>query len=241
MKKLFLGLVLMAGMAFSQVKVCHVEGAPTAGILAANGTDISLFAASGTFDDQCNFVPNVTQSVFDPAYWSHFPAEIQALRTDTNAFLDAQKLSANPTLAVLLDKPIMVDHDDPWLTMYLRIQFGYTWIPNATQPNIVAGPGISFPGFPLYDPKNPPAGSIKVSLSLADFPSLVKPVPAPVPSTDPIGVPMGGPFYATGKGFSATTYPNGALYVDSRGTFLSNCGTSSVAMPNPWCYWSKVK
>ncbi len=101
------------------------------------------------------------------AYWATQPPEVQALRNIPD---DGDRMTLAHQLAgkgYAIDVPIMVWGWDPLTTMMLRQGYGYTWVPSATQPNIVAGPGISFPGAPDYDPKNPPPGSIKVTTDFA--------------------------------------------------------------------------
>lgn len=68
-----------------------------------------------------------------------------------------------------IDLPIMVWGWDPLVTMTMRQNEGYTWVPSAFQPNIPIGPGIiNVWNLPGYDPKNPPPGSIKVSTDFAN-------------------------------------------------------------------------
>lgn len=239
MKKFLLSLVLMAGMATAGTLTCQVPGGPAAGIVAAGGTDTSLFTG-GSFDPTtCDFIPVVSQSAFDAAYWAHFPAQIQALKNDANAYVDATALRTS-AVANLVDFPVMVWHSDPFLTMLLRIQYGYTWVPNAFQPNIVAGPGISFPGFPVYNPIPPfPAGSIKVSLDLNDYPSNTPVPPPPTPTVDPVGPLAYGNIYYTGPGWTIVKYPSGSTYTDARGTFSLTCVVGVAGIGNS-CYWSVI-
>lgn len=101
------------------------------------------------------------------AYWATQPPEVQALRNIPD---DGDRMTAAHQLAskgYAIDVPIMVWGWDPLTTMMIRQNYGYTWVPSATQANIVAGPGISFPGVADYDPKAPPAGSIKVTTDFA--------------------------------------------------------------------------
>lgn len=159
-----------------------------------------------------------SQQQFDQAYWASQPPEVQALQT-----IDpAQRAAQAATLAkngFIIDVPIMVWGWDAYLVMTMRAQMGYTWVPSALQPPISIAPGLTVPGVVPYDPSNPPPGSIKVSINIADYPPFAPPAPAtpqnPAP-TDPVGVQTIGSIYTSVPG---DAYPNGATYTDSRGTF----------------------
>lgn len=98
----------------------------------------------------------------DDAYWSKQPPAVQQLREidDTN-----QRAALGKQLAVAgyqIDVPIMVWGWDAAKTTALRAEAGYTWVPSAQQNPVSAAPGLTGPGITPYDPKNPPANSIKV-------------------------------------------------------------------------------
>ncbi len=101
------------------------------------------------------------------AYWAEQPPAVQALRDmpDDQKFFYAQDLAKQ---GYTIDVPIMVWGWDPLVTMTMRQQEGYTWVPSALQPNIPIGPGITNVwNLPSYDGNNPPPGSIKVSTDFA--------------------------------------------------------------------------
>jgi len=101
------------------------------------------------------------------AYWAEQPEAVQALRSmpDDEKFFAAQDLAAR---GYTIDVPIMVWGWDPLVTMTLRQNEGYTWVPSALQPNIPIGPGVTNTwNLPGYDPNHPPPGSIKVSTDFA--------------------------------------------------------------------------
>jgi len=101
------------------------------------------------------------------AYWAEQPPAVQALQ---NMPLD-QRPAAAAALAAqgyTIDFPIMVQGQDPLVTMLTRETDGYTWVPSAMQADVQVAPGISCPGFSSYDPAKPPAGSIEVSTAFAD-------------------------------------------------------------------------
>ncbi len=134
----------------------------------------------------------------------------------TQRATQAAQLAAN---GFTIDVPIMVWGWDAYLVMTMRQQFGYTWVPSALQPPVTIAPGAAQPGVVAYDPLHPPAGSIKVSTNIQDYPPFT-PAPQPVPQTpagdDPVGLQSVGDIYLSVPG---ETYADGATYTDSRGTF----------------------
>ena len=108
-------------------------------------------------------VPIVTPS---DAYWAMQPPAVQALR-DTP---EDQRLGLAQQLAqrgYTIDAPIMVWGWDPLVTMTVRQNLGYTWVPSALQQPVSVVPGVNFPGLPSYDPNSPPPGSIRVTTAFA--------------------------------------------------------------------------
>jgi hypothetical protein len=101
------------------------------------------------------------------AYWAAQPPEIQALRdapdqeTRTAQAMDLAKQGFS------IDVPIMVWGWNPLVTMQIRQNDGYTWVPSGLQPPIPVAPGIPFPGFQSYDANKPPTGSIMVTTDFA--------------------------------------------------------------------------
>jgi hypothetical protein len=61
----------------------------------------------------------------------------------------------------------MVWHWDPLITMTIRQNSGYTWVPSGDQAALQTCPNCDVPGLTHYDPNNPPAGSIMVSTAFA--------------------------------------------------------------------------
>ncbi len=179
---------------------------------------------------------DTTQSEFDQAYWASEPPEIVA------AFGPASTLSQDDrtTRAVQLaqqgftiDIAIMVWDWDPYLVMTMRANYGFTWVPAALQPPITVAPGLSFPGA-AYDPNSPPAGSIPVSVNIANYPPYAPPAstaPAAPPPQDPVGLQSVGNLYLSVVGDS---YPDGAEYTDSRGTFLKHVVITPFGRNNYW-------
>ncbi len=113
--------------------------------------------------------PAIDKSNMTPtdAYWAEQPPAVQALRNmpDDQKFEAARDLAAQ---GYTIDVPIMVWGWDPLVTMTMRQNDGYTWVPSALQPNIPIGPGmVNVWNVPSYDANNPPPGSIKVSTDFA--------------------------------------------------------------------------
>lgn len=106
---------------------------------------------------------------FNQRYWNAQPKPVRDMRNLSGAALEnaARNLAA---VGYKIDVPIMVWGFDPLATMVQRQIDGYTWVPSGLQDSIPIGPGLTFPGRPIYDPENPPEGSIKVSTDPADYP-----------------------------------------------------------------------
>ena len=109
------------------------------------------------------------------AYWSLQPPAVQTLRDMPD---DDKRLSLAKQLAqqgYTIDVPIMVWGWDPLVTMTVRRNMGYTWVPSGLQSPVPVVPGVDFPGLPSYDPKSPPAGSIQVSTAFAKLANTADP------------------------------------------------------------------
>ena len=177
-----------------------------------------------------------TQQQFDQAYWASQPPEVQALKSITDPGQRATEAAELATDGFTIDVPIMVWGWDPYLVMTMRAQAGYTWVPSALQPPVSIAPGVMLPGVVPYDPLHPPDGSIRVSVNIADYPPFTPPQPvspAPAP-TDPVGLQSVGNLYLSVPGDS---YPNGATFTDSRGTFEKHIVVTPFGRSG---YWEKV-
>jgi hypothetical protein len=178
-----------------------------------------------------------TQQQFDAAYWASQPPEIQALQAIADPDQRAAQGAALATEGFTIDVPIMVWGWDAYLVMTMRAQFGYTWVPSALQPPVTIAPGVAQPGVVAYNPLDPPPGSILVSTNIADYPPFVAP-PQPTPQTpsgsDPVGLQSVGTIYLSVPG---ETYPNGATFTDSRGTFQKHMVVTPFGRN---AYWEKI-
>jgi hypothetical protein len=102
------------------------------------------------------------------AYWAQQPAAVQVLRgmPDDDAKEKLALSLANQGYSI--DTQIMVWNWDPQMTMQVRENQGYSWVPSFGQSNVPIGPGLSMPGVPnSYSPNSPPPGSIQVSTAFA--------------------------------------------------------------------------
>jgi hypothetical protein len=137
--------------------------ASTASAASGASASASSAAASGTPTFSAAQLATMTPA---DAYWDAQPPAVQQLRymqMDERGSYAEQLASEGYTI----DVPIMVDGGDPLAVMIQRLEDGYTWVPSGLQPNIPAGPGITFPGLPSYDASSPPPGSIIVSTAFA--------------------------------------------------------------------------
>jgi hypothetical protein len=176
------------------------------------------------------------QTAFDKVYWASEPPELQALPAIDDMSQRTLRAAALAAKGFIVDVPIMVWGWDPYLVMTMRANYGYTWVPSALQPNVTVAPGVTQPGTAAYDPTHPPAGSIKVSTNIADYPPFTPPASSPQLATDgdPVGVQSIGTLYLSVVG---DTSPDGAKFTDSRGTFLKHVTITPFGRTN---YWEKV-
>jgi hypothetical protein len=111
--------------------------------------------------------PATPPATEEDAYWAMQPPAVQALRTipdETERGVAAKQLADQ---GYTIDVPIMVWHWDPLITMTIRQNSGYTWVPSGDQAALQTCPNCDVPGLTHYDPNNPPPGSIMVSTAFA--------------------------------------------------------------------------
>jgi len=102
------------------------------------------------------------------AYWAAQPAAVQALRDMPDGAAKDQLALKLANQGYSIDTQIMVWGWDPQMTMTVRENQGYSWVPSYGQSNIAVGPGLSMPGNPnTYSPGNAPSGAIQVSTAFA--------------------------------------------------------------------------
>jgi hypothetical protein len=178
-----------------------------------------------------------TQQLFDQAYWASQPPAVQALRALVDPDQRANAAAELATEGFTIDVPIMVWAWDAYLVMTMRAQFGYTWVPSALQPPVTIAPGDAQPGVVAYDPFHAPAGAIKVSTNIQDYPPFTL-APSPTPQKpgggDPVGAQSIGNIYLSVPG---ETYPDGAEFTDARGTFEKRLVVTPFGAN---AYWEKV-
>jgi len=180
---------------------------------------------------------DTAQQQFDQAYWASQPPEVRALPGIADQDQRANQAATLATDGFTIDVPIMVWAWDAYLVMTMRAQMGYTWVPSALQPPVTIAPGLAQPGVVPYDPSNAPAGSIKVSTNIADYPPYAPPA-QPMPQTpagsDPVGLQSIGSIFLSVPG---ETYQNGATFTDSRGTFQKHVVVTPFGRS---AYWEKI-
>lgn len=181
-----------------------------------------------------------SSSEFNPAYWLSKPTELRVFDVNVTPDEESRVLRAQELLfkGFQIDVPIDIWGFDPFKTMLLRQQFGYTWVPAAGQPNLsqmgVAAPGLSSPGLGVYDPAHPPGGAIKVSIDLADYPPFDPPVVAKPPApADVLVGPYSGwaNFYEPVAGDRS---PDGKRYEDARGKFIKHAYFTAFGFESQW-------
>jgi hypothetical protein len=155
--------------------------------------------------------------IFNKAYWLAQPVPVRELQNVP----DAERLAKAMELAqkgFILDMMIHVWGWSPFKMMLMRVNYGYTWVTSMLQPNLTIAPGLGAPGAIPYDPKNPPPGSIKVSLDLDDYPPIDPPVPSKpgVPSNGGVGALNYGNIYFIIPG---DNNPDGKIVEEVRGKF----------------------
>lgn len=129
------------------------------------------------------------------------------------------------TQGAVLDAMIDIQGWDPFTTMTVRQAYGYTWVPSALQAGVSVAPGLNEPGQVPYDPNNPPAGSIKVTLNLADYPQFDPPkaaVAPPASGVSPVGIFLHDTMYAQqpwDKTNDGDITGQGGVPSDARGRF----------------------
>jgi len=102
------------------------------------------------------------------AYWAEQPPAVQALRNMPDGAAKDQLALNLANQGYSIDTQIMVWGWDPQMTMTVRQNQGYSWVPAYGQPNIPVGPGLSMPDNPnIYNPGNPPVGAIQVTTAFA--------------------------------------------------------------------------
>ena len=149
-----------------------------------------------------------TQKQYQDNYWNSLPSQVQALRNlpadSPERIKLAQDLSKQ---GFSIDPQIMIQGEDPYMSIKNRMDAGYTWSPSLGQSVTSVAPGLTFPGLPSYDPNNPPAGSIPLNLDFAKGMNVV--------------FPWGG-WDANGKPITPGSVPSGWSPTTSQGTTLAS-------------------
>lgn len=186
-----------------------------------------------------------TQQEFDAAYWAAQPPAVQALQEIADETARVAQATQLATEGYLIDLDIMGYGYDPWTLMSYLVKNGYTWVPSALQQPLNVPPGYAYPGFPPYAglqayPVVGPAGSIRVSDNIADYPPAVAPPPPPPPAppvTSLVGIALGSGYFSA-QASAIVTLTNGQSYTDpnGRGVFTFHISHNPFA-PNTVSYW----
>lgn len=160
-----------------------------------------------------------TQTDFNTAYRVSQPPAL------ANFPFSASSAAALAAQGYLVDVPIMVNGWEPWTTMNIRESLGMTWVPSALQQPLGSPTGYALPNVPILPgqtpyPTTPPAGAIKISTNVSDYPPYVTPpiVKETDPTIDPVGGLNFGNIYFPVQGFN---YTNNETFTDTRGTFTA--------------------
>ena len=158
----------------------------------------------------------------DDIYWASQPPAIQALRAMPE---DGTRVAAAMALAAqgyTIDVPIMAWNWDAVQVMTLRAQYGYTWVPSALSSPVAMAPGLTTPGFSVYDPAHPPANGIIVSLDAASYPPYqAAPTVHPSAPASLVGFAEGAGYWSALPA-ATSQLANGQSYTDplGRGVFV---------------------
>ena len=127
----------------------------------------------------------MTPQEFSARYWAAQPIPVRELAgLDQLSDERTAKAWELARMGYAIDPDIMMRGGDPYWVQFVRLANGYTRYPGLGTKTVLAVPGAWFPSTPGYEPYDalhPQAGSLKVSLDLADYPEPQKPdEPAPI-------------------------------------------------------------
>lgn len=103
------------------------------------------------------------------------PKVVRALLLNPNPMVGAELTKQG----YRVDGLVFFQGQSPYRRNKINLGFGYVWVPSYGQPTIESAPGEMNDGQLLYDPDNPPRGSILLTLDMDLLPTLfLAPVPA---------------------------------------------------------------
>ncbi len=104
------------------------------------------------------------QATFDAAYWAAQPLEVQLAMKIADFGEKQGHMDDLAAAGYQIDRQTMLWGWSPFLAMFARFVFGYTWVPAINQPDVEMPPGIfGVAGRRIYNPNPPyPDGSITV-------------------------------------------------------------------------------
>jgi hypothetical protein len=183
--------------------------------------------------------PTAAELMTPDGYWNSRQTEIRKLRTMSDY---GQRMDYGKQLAeagYVIDRAIDLDQAmDPYTCMLVRQNNGFTWVPNAGQPNLPTMPNCPVPGLPPYNEERPWPNSIKVSILAADYPPQPDVPPAPVPQTKlgpPFPMPDGSMAWLPGPGLNQSTSSEGDTFTEGGVKYVVHYDMGNQApMPQIW-------
>lgn len=157
-----------------------------------------------------------TVTTFDSAYKLSFAPAVQALWAVSDFQQRRAQGLALAQQGYLIDVETMVFLADPYITQFMRQQYGLFWTPSGLQAPIENAMNGG-----VYSVASPqPVGSLKVSTSVADYPPFTPPAPPPAPQSQ-VGVDAGFEINGLEVYFNVgfTTYPEGTPSEDGKYIF----------------------
>lgn len=187
--------------------------------------------------------PQAAELMTPDMYWNSRKPSVRKLRTMTDY---GQRMELGQQLAQqgeIIDRAIDLDQAmDPYTCMLVRQNNGFTWVPNAAQPNLPTMPNCPVPGLPAYNPEKPWPNSIKVSILAADYPAQPDIPPAPIPQTKlgpPYPMPDGSIAWLPGPGLDQNSAYNGMTFTEDGVDYMVNYDMSNQP-PMPPIYITKA-
>lgn len=188
--------------------------------------------------------PAGTSELMTPdMYWNSRKPEIRKLR-DIPDWQERGALGMQLAQeGEIIDRAIDIDQAmDPFTCMQVRLNNGFTWVPNAGQPNLPTMPNCPVPGLPPYNAEKPWPKSIKVSVLAVDYPPQPDVPPAPVPKTK-VGpaypMPDGSIVFLPGPGLNTNTISNGDKFTENGVMYVVTYNMSNQ-LPIPQIYETPV-
>lgn len=172
-------------------------------------------------------------------YWNSRNPRIRQLRTMTSYKERGDYGRQLAEEGEIIDRACDIDQAMlPNDVMLVRQNNGFTWVPNAGQPNLPTMPNCPVPGLPPYNEMKPWPDSIKVSIYAVDYPPQPDVPPAPIPQTKlgpPYPMPDGSMAWLPGPGLNQATASDGETFVEGGVKYLVHYNMANQ-LPIPQIY-----